>query len=649
MFLLAKGKNAQFGRATVARSTIALPGLSLSSASVPENSPTDTVIGTATPTNASNPGSVTIVAQTLTNGVAMIPSSDAFAVGAAGGATGTLNYEVTPSFTATFEYTDDNGTYQFVRTITITDVADGPTITGATTDLETMLGAPVAGTATTGDLRDLFVSPTSQTLSFAVSHGSVDVDGYSWSWTPSGAGSVTVQITATDEDGQSLQIEYPVDVEAANTAPTAGDVTLTFYVPPPAAGAPDAFTAGQWSVADDGTNGDATITITALPADNGSSITDLEYRANGGSAVSLSGTTTGTYGISGLTDGVSANINIRAVNANGAGTWSDTKAVTSTGIPAAFTVGMWTLTDLTTGGDARIAISSLPSANGSALTDLEYKKDAGAWTSLAGTTTGNYDLSDVFTDGVSANVLIRAVNANGNGADSDTKSVTTTAPAGGITGHDAPQVVITGDTALSNYTGDVTGRVSGEDVVIMICELANSGGAGGTIGSWTVTLDGVGLTPLDSESVAAIYPCGAIYRTTPSNTGDLTLSVTPGGNPRSIIAIGWRIAGAGSTVAADTIKNEGSNTSVSHPNGITTGANGNVVLSMVAIKGGDVTGLGVTGADGSSTGQTNTDANADLTYGYAYQTKDPAGSVMHAWSWTTADAYVAHYIELAKA
>src|SRR5690606_24450297 len=88
----------------------------------------------------------------------------------------------------------------------------------------------------TGDLRDLFVSPTSQTLTFTVSHGSVDIDGYSWSWTPSAGGSVTVQVTAEDEDGQSLQIDFTLDVEAANNAPTAGNVTLTFDVPPPAAG-----------------------------------------------------------------------------------------------------------------------------------------------------------------------------------------------------------------------------------------------------------------------------------------------------------------------------------------------------------------------------------------------------------------------------
>ncbi|KAB2922213.1 MAG: hypothetical protein F9K30_12845, partial [Dechloromonas sp.] len=151
----------------------AAPGLQLSATSVPENSAPGTTIGVAVPVNATNPGAVSIVSQTLANAIAMTGDGITFAVGAAGGATGTLNHEATPSFSVTFEYTDDDGTYQFTRLITITDVADGPTTSGATTDLETMLGAPQVSAETSGDLDDLFVSPTSQTLTYAVSHGSV--------------------------------------------------------------------------------------------------------------------------------------------------------------------------------------------------------------------------------------------------------------------------------------------------------------------------------------------------------------------------------------------------------------------------------------------------------------------------------------------
>lgn len=649
MDMISKGKLAFGGRIAKVKATTG-PRLSMSILGLAENLAIGTTLGTATPVAASNPGAVSIVSQTLANAIAMTGDGISFAVGSAGGAAGTLNFEQVTSFSVVFEYTDDNGTYQFTRGFTITDVADGPTTAGATTDLETMIGAPQVGVETSGDLDDLFVSPTSQTLTYAVSHGSVV--GSAWTWTPSADGATTVSVTATDEDGQELTVEFTVDVAAApavNNAPTAGNVTLEFLVPPPAVGAPDAFTAGQWSVADDGTNGDATITITTLPADNGSAITDLEYRLNGGSAASLGGTATGAYGISGLSDGTATNVQVRAVNTNGSGAWSDVKSVTATGVPAAFTAGMWTLTDLTTGGDARISISSLPAANGSAITDLEVKIGAGAWTSLGGTATGDYDLTDDFTDGVSTNVLIRAVNTNGSGADSDTKSVTTTAPASGITGYDAPQKLIDSSASSGPYTGTYIGRQAGEDIVIFVGFLNENSSSAGDPANWTVTLDGQTLTPIDTDAVTLIYCCGALYRASPSNTGDLALSVTTGGSGRACFAIAWPIAGAGATASANTAKNESNSQALTQPNGITTTADNNVILSVCAVKGGDITGLAVSGADGSSTDNTGTNATNDLTFGWAWLKKATAGSVSLAWTWTGSDASWGGYIELPEA
>ena len=94
--------------------------------------------------------------------------------------------------------------------------------------------------------------------------------------------------------------------------------------------APAQFGTGDWSVADDGTSGDITITVITLPSDGGSAITDLEYQIDGGSWVSMAGTTTGDYPVSGLTDDVEVDVAIRAVNAIGNGTASATKPVTPT-------------------------------------------------------------------------------------------------------------------------------------------------------------------------------------------------------------------------------------------------------------------------------------------------------------------------------
>ena len=103
---------------------VALPGLNLSATSVAENSPQFTTVGVALPTRATNPGAVTITAQQFANLFAMSGDGVTFVIGAGYAA---ADYEVNTSAWVTFEYTDDNGTYQFTPTISITDVAEGTT------------------------------------------------------------------------------------------------------------------------------------------------------------------------------------------------------------------------------------------------------------------------------------------------------------------------------------------------------------------------------------------------------------------------------------------------------------------------------------------------------------------------------------------
>ena len=117
--------------------------------------------------------------------------------------------------------------------------------------------------------------------------------------------------------------------EATNYAggPVQGALSNTITV----ADIPAAFTLTDWSVADAMSGGTANVTINSLPADNGSAITDIEYSVNGGTWTSSGGT--GNFSITGLTDGVSTAIRIRAVNAIGPANPSDTKNVTTTALP----------------------------------------------------------------------------------------------------------------------------------------------------------------------------------------------------------------------------------------------------------------------------------------------------------------------------
>jgi hypothetical protein len=91
---------------------------------------------------------------------------------------------------------------------------------------------------------------------------------------------------------------------------------------------PDAFEAGDWTAVGNMAGGTVVVTIGALPADNGSAITDLEYRVDAGSWVSFGAATTGSYNITGLDNWTEVDIEIRAVSAGGAGAASDLKAAT---------------------------------------------------------------------------------------------------------------------------------------------------------------------------------------------------------------------------------------------------------------------------------------------------------------------------------
>ena len=240
----------------------------------------------------------------------------------------------------------------------------------------------------------------------------------SGAWTSSGG------TTSFDIGSLTYGSEYSITLRAVNANGSAASASDSKSATPTAV--PGAFTVGMWSIADAATSGDADVTINSLPAANGASITDIEYKVGAGSWTS-SGSTTSFTITGAFTDGVSTAVLIRAANSVGSGSDSDSKSVTTSAAstaPDAFTVGMWSIADAASGGDANVTIISLPAANGATITDIEYKVGAGSWTSSAGTS--DFSIAG-FTDGVSTAVLIRAKNSVGSGADSDSKSVTTTA------------------------------------------------------------------------------------------------------------------------------------------------------------------------------------------------------------------------------
>lgn len=137
---------------------------------------------------------------------------------------------------------------------------------------------------------------------------------------------ITDPATITDSLTELTGSDQFVVLRSGAPYNTTASAVAEFVGVAPAETAPAAITVGQWTA----TAGDAQVglNITALPSDGGSAITALQYRLNGGAAVGLTGTGTGERTISSLTNTTAYDIQIRAVNAIGAGEWSDTKTRT---------------------------------------------------------------------------------------------------------------------------------------------------------------------------------------------------------------------------------------------------------------------------------------------------------------------------------
>lgn len=246
---------------------------------------------------------------------------------------------------------------------------------------------------------------------------------------------------------------------------------------------PSAFTAPDWSAT--ATAGGIDINVGTMPAAGSGAVTAIRYRVAGGAPVTLAGTGTGVRSLTGLTPGDLYPIQIQQVTAIGESPWSDVKSVTPLAAPtapAAFTAPDWTLTAIA--GGVRISIASLPSNGGSAITALERQVNGGSWGAMAGTGTGDRDVTGLPESLTS--VKIRAVNTVGAGPDSDTKTATPLAGGGSLAVVQAapPFEQVWGTTATATFGAAVT---NGNSIVVVA--YASNGAGVPTIsdsagGSW---------------------------------------------------------------------------------------------------------------------------------------------------------------------
>ena len=149
--------------------------------------------------------------------------------------------------------------------------------------------------------------------------------------------------------------------------------------------------------------------------DGGSSITNYEVSINNGTYTPLDPSQISSpIFITGLTNGTTYSVKIRAINAIGTGPESTTVTGTPVGIPGAPTL----LAALPSDGGLYIYFTA-GSNGGSAITNYEYSDDGVTWTEVSPVDVSTPLLISGLTNGVAATLQLRAVNLSGPGASSN--------------------------------------------------------------------------------------------------------------------------------------------------------------------------------------------------------------------------------------
>ena len=192
------------------------------------------------------------------------------------------------------------------------------------------------------------------------------------------------------------------------------------------------------------TAGDGQAIISFTPGSNGgSAITNYKYSTDGSNYIELSpAVTTSPITITGLTNGTSYGIYLKAVNARGESSASSSVSVTPSTIPSSPT------SLSASAGDGSATISFTPGANGgNAITNYQYSTDGTNYTALSPTDTSSPITINGLTNGTSYTIYLKAVNPNG--VSSASSSVTVT-----------PSTIPSAPTSLSASAGDGSATIS---------------------------------------------------------------------------------------------------------------------------------------------------------------------------------------------
>ena len=311
-----------------------------------------------------------------------------------------------------------NGTTYRVRVKANNYWSNGTDI-GATI-LQINAGAPATPTltATAGDHQVALSWPTGNGNGAAITEWEYSQNGGSWTDIPN-SGASTTSHTVT---GLTNGTAYTFGVRAVNWRGNGG-VGGKKATP---VGPPEKPTVTT-------TDGDRQVTLSWTgPSNNGgSAITEWEYQQDGGSwtDISGSGASTTSHTVTSLTNGTAYTFKVRAVNTHGDGAESDAATATPATTPAAPT-GL-----SATDGNTQVTLSwTAPTSTGGAnIIGYKYSKDNGATYTATGATTTSHTVTGL-TNGTGYTFKVRAVNRQGDGAESTaataTPATTPAAPTG---------------------------------------------------------------------------------------------------------------------------------------------------------------------------------------------------------------------------
>ncbi len=333
-----------------------------------------------------------------------------------------------------------NGTTYQIKLRAINDVGTGSASTAVS----------VTPAAAPNPPSSLFATPGDGSASIAFIPGyenGAEITNYAYStdnggsWTTRSPTSAASPIAIT---GLSNGTTYQIKLRAINSAGTGSEGFAVNVTPAAAPAAPTSLSAIA---------GNASASIAFTPgSNNGSAISDYEYSLDGGTNWVSSGTASSPVVITGLTNGTTYSVLLRAVNGagDGKGAASVPVSVTPATVPAAPT------SLVVTPGSGSASIAFTPgSDNGSAITTYEYSLNGGEWRALSSPDNSSPITITGLTNGTTYSVRLRAVNGagDGKGAASSAVSVKPVAP---VVPPAKPAVVWSSSTKEKSVTALIT-------------------------------------------------------------------------------------------------------------------------------------------------------------------------------------------------